>query len=133
MVNAREQFSFSHVDLSMVFSEIQKMNATKKTSGAVPTDKLKLVSNICYKEIAYHINNAIDMNAFPDILKLADVSPISKKAKQRHMLITDQLVFFLLFQKSMKDFSLNKYYHTFHNIYQICCAVFERNTVHKMH
>ena len=81
MINIQEKFAFSHVDPTMVFSEIQKMNATKKTSGAVPTDKLKLVSNICYKEIAYHINNAIDMNAFPDILKLADVSPIFKNGQ----------------------------------------------------
>ena len=81
MVNTEEKFVFSHVDPSTVFSEIQKMNATKKTSGAVPTDKLKLASNICYKEIAYHINNAIDTNIFPDILKLADVSPIFKNGE----------------------------------------------------
>ena len=81
MVNAQEKFVFSHVDPSTVFSEIQKMNATKKTSGAVPTDKLKLASNICYKEIAYHINNAIDTNIFPNILKLADVSPIFKNGE----------------------------------------------------
>ena len=47
------------------------MNASKKTSGAVPTDKLKLASNIYYNEKAYHINNAIDMNVLPDI-KLAN-------------------------------------------------------------
>ena len=81
MVNAREKFEFSQVDHTTVFSEIQKMNATKKTSGAIPTDKLKLASNICYKEIAYHINNAIEMNVFPDILKLADVSPIFKNGE----------------------------------------------------
>ena len=81
MVNAQEKFVFSHVDPSTVFSEIQKMNATKKTSGAVPTDKVKLASNICYKEIAYHINNAIDTNIFPNILKLGDVSPIFKNGE----------------------------------------------------
>ena len=78
MVNVREKFVFSHVDPSTVFSEILKMNATKKTSGAVPTDKLKLALDICYKEIAYHIINAIDMNVFPDILKLVEVPPIFK-------------------------------------------------------
>ena len=55
--------------------------STKMTSGAVPTDKLKLASNICYKEIAYHINNAIDTNIFSDILKFADVSTILKNGE----------------------------------------------------
>ena len=54
------------------------MDSSKKTSGAVPTDKLKLASSACYKEITYHLNNAISTNTFPDILKLADVSPIFK-------------------------------------------------------
>ena len=33
-------------------------------------------------------------NVFPDILKLADVSPIFKKANSQPYLIADQLVFF---------------------------------------
>ena len=51
---------------------------TKKTSGPVPVDKLKLVAESCYKEISYHINNTIDDKIFPDNLKKADVSPIFK-------------------------------------------------------
>ena len=78
MVNAKERVEFSLIDPSTVLSEIQKMNATDKTNGAVPTDMLKLASNICYREIAYHINSAINKNVFPDILKFADVSPIFK-------------------------------------------------------
>ena len=54
------------------------LNSAKKTSGPVPVDKLKLVAESCYKEISYHINNAIDENIFPDNLKKADVSPIFK-------------------------------------------------------
>ena len=132
MVNAQEKFVFSHVEPSTVFSEIQKMNATKKTSGAVPTDKLKLASNICYKEIAYHINNAIDMNVFPDILKLADVSPIFKNGESTTVVNYRRISVFSSLSKFMKDFSQNKYYLTLANIYQICCVVFARNTVHKM-
>ena len=72
------RFEFSSVDPTLVFSEISKMDPSKKTSGAIPTDKLKLASSACYKEITYHINKAICTNVFPDILKLADVSPIFK-------------------------------------------------------
>ena len=52
------------------------MDPSKKTSGAVPTDKPKLVLNACYREITYHIDNVISTNTFPDILKLADITPI---------------------------------------------------------
>ena len=55
------------------------MDPSKEANGAVPTDKLKLASNACYREITYHITNAINTNTFPDILKLADVTPIFKK------------------------------------------------------
>ena len=34
-------FKFSSVDTTLVFSEICKMDSSKKTSGAIPTDKLK--------------------------------------------------------------------------------------------
>ena len=72
-------FKFSSVDPTLVFSEINKMDPYKKTSGAVPTDKLKLASNACYRDITFHIDNAIRTNTFPDFLKLADVTPIFKK------------------------------------------------------
>ena len=55
------------VDPSTVSSEIQKMNATRKTSVAVTTEKLRLASNICYKEITYHMNNVVNISVFPDI------------------------------------------------------------------
>ena len=72
------RFEFSSVDPTLVFSEISKMDSSKKTSGAIPTDKLKLASSACYRDITYHINNAISTNMFPNILELADVSPIFK-------------------------------------------------------
>ena len=71
-------FEFTHIDPSLVLHEINKLNSAKKTSGPVPVDKLKAVAESCYKEISYHINNAIDQNTFPDNLKKADVSPIFK-------------------------------------------------------
>ena len=74
-----KRFEFSSVDPTLIFSEINKLDPSKKESGAVTTDKLKLASNACYEETTYHVNNAINTNTFPDILKLADVTPIFKK------------------------------------------------------
>ncbi len=44
MVDINGRFKFSSVDPTLVFSEICKMDPSKKTSGSVPTDKLKLQS-----------------------------------------------------------------------------------------
>ena len=77
MAQNNGRFEFSSVDPTLVFSEICKMDSSKKTSGAKPTDKLKLASSACYREITY-INDAISANMFPNILKLADVSPLFK-------------------------------------------------------
>ena len=85
-----ERFEFSSVEPTLVFSEINKMDPSKKTSGGVPTDKLKLASNACYREITYHIDNAISTNTFPDILKLADVPPIFKKGENSNKEISVQ-------------------------------------------
>ena len=71
-------FEFSRIDPNLVLNEINKLNSAKKTSGPVPVDKLKDAAESCYKEISYHINNAIEKNTFPDNLKKADVSPVFK-------------------------------------------------------
>ena len=73
-----ETFEFSKVDHTLVFSEIMHLDKTKKTSGHVPVDMLKLSANHCCKEITFHINNAINDSSFPSDLKIADVSPIFK-------------------------------------------------------
>ena len=41
MVNAQEKVEFSQVNSAIVLSEIQKVDAAKKTSGAVSTDKFQ--------------------------------------------------------------------------------------------
>ena len=53
MAQNNGRFEFSSVDPTLVFSEIRKMDSSKKTSGSIPTDKLKLASSACYREITY--------------------------------------------------------------------------------
>ena len=75
-----EEFSkeFSNVDPTQVFSEIYRLDKSKKTSGDIPVDMLKLAANHCYKEITHLINNGIKNGTFPSNLKLADLSPCFK-------------------------------------------------------
>ena len=93
-----KRFEFSSVDPTLVFSEINKLDPSKKASGAVSTDKLKLASNACYKEITYHINNAINTSTFPDILKLADVTPslLSSLSKINERMLSQQILPFMI-------------------------------------
>ena len=73
-----EKFEFSNVDPTQVFSEIYRLDKSKKTSGDIPVDMLKLAANHCYKEITHLINNGIKNSTFPSNLKLADLSPCFK-------------------------------------------------------
>ena len=97
-----QTFEFSHIDPSLVLHKINKLNSAKKTSGPVPVDKLKLVAESCYKEISYHINNAIDETIFPDNLKKADVLPIFKIGAPTSKRISDLSVSCQRSQKSLK-------------------------------
>jgi len=45
MASSNEHIEFSYVDLTLVSSEINKLDPSKKASGAVPNDKLKVASN----------------------------------------------------------------------------------------
>ena len=74
----RDKFEFSKVDSTEVFSEIYRLDKSKKISGHIPVDTLKLAANHCYKEITHLINNGIQSSTFPSTLNLADLSPSFK-------------------------------------------------------
>ena len=70
-----EKFEFSDLDPTQVFCEIYRLDKSKKTSGDIPVDMLRLAANHCYKEITHLINSGIKNSTFPVNLKLADLSP----------------------------------------------------------
>ena len=61
-----------------VWNEINQHSSSEKSSGDVPTDILKLLSELCVDKITLYIKNMFEYSEFPDQLKLADVSPICK-------------------------------------------------------
>ena len=73
-----DKFEFSHINPISVWNEINRLNNAKTTSGEVPINSLKMVSDLCYQEITHHMNKSIESCEFPDKLKKADVSPIFK-------------------------------------------------------
>ena len=71
MYGTHEKFEFSKVDPTQVFSEIYRLDNSKKISGDIPVDMLKLAATHWYKEIAHLINNGIQNSTFPTNLKVS--------------------------------------------------------------
>lgn len=70
MLGTREKFEFYDVDPSQIFSEIYRLDKSKKTRADIPVDMLRLAANHCYKEITQLINGGVKNSPFPANLKL---------------------------------------------------------------
>ena len=77
-VLVQERFEFGAVCPGDFWNEINQLASSKKSSGCIPTDILKLISEPYSNDIANYINMMFQSGMFPDILKLEDVSPIFK-------------------------------------------------------
>ena len=77
-LTGNEVFEFKSVSPLEVWEEINKLDKSKKTSGEISTDVVKLISGCSLEHITYFINKMFSSNEFPGKLKLADVSPIFK-------------------------------------------------------
>ena len=71
-----EVFEFENVSPLEVLEEINKLDKSKKTSGEISTDIVKLISGCSLEHITYFINKMFPNNEFPGNLKLADVSDV---------------------------------------------------------
>ena len=78
MHGTHEKFEFADVNPTQVFSEIYRLDKSKKTRGDIPVDMLRLAANHCCKEITHLMNSGIKNSTFPSNLKLADLSPCFK-------------------------------------------------------
>ena len=55
-VGAVDKFEFNFVAPIDVWNEIKQLNSSKKSSGEIPTDILKLLSGLCIDQITFYIN-----------------------------------------------------------------------------
>ena len=72
-------FDFNFVNSDDIPKIISSLDPTKKTSGVVPTKRVKLMNKQIYKDLAIYINECIKEKIFPNKLKIADITPIFKK------------------------------------------------------
>ena len=74
-------FEFYSVSPDDVWNKIDKLDNSKKTSGCISVDTLKLISDICHIEITNYFNKMLITNEFPDPLKAVDVSSVYKSSE----------------------------------------------------
>ena len=73
-------------------TEIKKFDS-KKSSTGIPFKSLKEHSDILSRKLKDILDNCLDQGIFPDRLKLADISPISKADDSSLTKIIDRLVY----------------------------------------
>ena len=69
----------------------------------MPTKIIQQFSEIFSDFLFSNFNSCLETGMFPDELKLAEVTPVLKIMIKRIKAITDQSVFFQIFQKFTKD------------------------------
>ncbi len=79
MTEESDVFQFRPFELAEVWDEINKLDSTKKTSGELPANILKLTSDLSFSVVTKFANEMVQQCIFPEKLKLADVSPVFKK------------------------------------------------------
>ena len=65
----------------MFWNEIRQQDNSKKTSGCISVDILKLISDLCHTEITKYFNTMLLTCEFPEPLKAVDVSSLYKSSE----------------------------------------------------
>ena len=110
--DSNKTFSFELVSSDTIFKEILSLNTKKAThSNDVPTKIVKANANLFSIFVFNAFYESVISGKFLLVLKLADVKSVHKKK-----LTIDQLVYYLTFQKFLKDACIDK----FQNILKLC-------------
>ena len=87
-----------------VSNYINSLETGKSNSpNSIPTNLLKIVSDIVSKPLAKIINESFYQGVFPDLLKIANVVPILKKVPNLMYRITDLFPFYPILVKYSKS------------------------------
>ena len=85
-----DSFKFQKVSLEQMHTEIGRLNPKKVTTFKnIPAKVLKSSSKICSESMQLIFNDSVQNGLFPDLLKLADVTPLHKRRRKPGKNITD--------------------------------------------
>ena len=122
-------FSFEFVDKPKISKEINQLNGKKACQEHdIPVKLIKSNKDLFSHFIYHNFNNSLFSSNFPSNLKAADILPTHKKKDKLRTIV--QLVFFLLFLRSMKDVCMIKCINTLTKFFLNINAVFYYNTQH---
>ena len=84
-------FTFNHITKEDVIKEIKNLDVSEASQeDDIPTKIIKENSDIFFNFIYQSFNNMIDVCIFPTSLKLANITPVYKKAQRIQRKITSQ-------------------------------------------
>ena len=72
-------FEFCHTSSKEISDTILKLDTSKSTSGNIPTKILKDVAHEVAESLSSCFNTSLDLDSFPNELKLSDIVPVHKK------------------------------------------------------
>ena len=118
-------FCFEFVDKPKISKEINQLNGKKACQEHDIPVKLIKSNKDRFSHFIYHsFNNSLFSSNFPSNLKAADILPTHKKKDKLRTIV--QLVFFLLFLRSMKDVCMTKCINTLTKFFLSINAVFAK-------
>ena len=72
-------FEFRNITPEIVIDKLRKLNKSKGSSGAIPTEIFKDCIDLITIPITDCFNTSVNDNVFPELLKRADITPALKK------------------------------------------------------
>ena len=76
-----EKFEFNPTNPNGVWNEIRQLDNSKKTSGCLSVDILKLISALCQVKITEYFSMMLFTSQFPDPRKTFDVSSLCESSE----------------------------------------------------
>ena len=112
-----KKFSFDLVSFGTIFKEIVSLDTNKGMHRIdVPTKIVKANADLFSICVSNAFNESMISWKFLSVLKLADVAPVHEKSRPE---TTNQLVYYLTFQKCLKDACIDKSQNKYQNILKL--------------
>ena len=131
--DSNKTFSFELVSSDTIFKEIVSLDTKKPTHNTdVPIKIVKANADLFSIFVSNAFNESVFSCKLLSVLEFADVTPVHKKNQGLKNLTINQLVYYLIFQKFLKDACIDKFQSILKLCYQDFNVVFEKGIAFKI-
>ena len=107
--SANKYFKFNSVSKAEIEKEILNLDSSKACQDSdIPIKVIKSNSDIFTDALSPEFNRSLETNAFPPLMKLANVAPVHKKVIVQKKIPIGQLAYYLICRKFLKDVFITK-------------------------